>query len=235
MSSDRESTRSDGITSLRHTAEQSRDHSAPRGSAHRDPSTSVDPQQRPAQSAIDEPVIIASGNRDDQISAQPSRLSFASSGGHSAASNLYRSDIDRVPEPRSRPYLADTSGINQLPEEETGHVGARTFSAEEMVGLREEYNCFVDMIASSESVLHDAIISTERLKTALRRLNAAREGLPPSLKKLFGEPDTRAKGKAHELGNNRAHDAAAANAATEAQRAALDERHDDGPDAGADV
>ncbi|KIJ29110.1 hypothetical protein M422DRAFT_269534 [Sphaerobolus stellatus SS14] len=85
----------------------------------------------------------------------------------------------------------------------------------EVVVLRQEYSEFITLKDNAEIVLAEVMEATERLNTVFNRVRASMSRMPPRMKELFSVPSNQASGKTLEPGNNRAHDKAAAHAATQ--------------------
>ncbi|KIJ57157.1 hypothetical protein M422DRAFT_238745 [Sphaerobolus stellatus SS14] len=87
--------------------------------------------------------------------------------------------------------------------------------ASEVVVLCKEYSEFITLKDNAEVVLAEAMEATEWLNTVFSRVRASMNRMSPQMKELFLVPATQALGKTLESGNNRAHDRAAAQAATQ--------------------
>jgi hypothetical protein len=85
----------------------------------------------------------------------------------------------------------------------------------EVAVLRQEYSEFITLKDNAEIVLAEAMEATERLNTVFTRVRASMSRMSPRMKELFSVPSDQASGKMPEPGNNRAHDRAAAQAATQ--------------------
>ncbi|KIJ25429.1 hypothetical protein M422DRAFT_273604 [Sphaerobolus stellatus SS14] len=85
----------------------------------------------------------------------------------------------------------------------------------EVVVLRQEYSEFITLKDNAEIVLAEAMEATERLNTVFNRVRASMSRMSPRMKELFAVPSNQASGKTLEPSNNRAHDKAAAQAATQ--------------------
>ncbi|KIJ24842.1 hypothetical protein M422DRAFT_274284 [Sphaerobolus stellatus SS14] len=85
----------------------------------------------------------------------------------------------------------------------------------EVVVLRQEYSEFITLKDNAEIVLAEAMEATERLNTVFNRVRASMSRMSPRMKELFSVPSNQVSGKTLEPGNNRAHDKAAAQAATQ--------------------
>ncbi|KIJ41789.1 hypothetical protein M422DRAFT_255102 [Sphaerobolus stellatus SS14] len=85
----------------------------------------------------------------------------------------------------------------------------------EVVVLRQEYSEFITLKDNTEIVLAEALEATEWLNTVFNRVRASMSRMSPRMKELFSVPSNQASGKMLEPGNNRAHDKAAAQAATQ--------------------
>ncbi|KIJ30742.1 hypothetical protein M422DRAFT_267680 [Sphaerobolus stellatus SS14] len=95
----------------------------------------------------------------------------------------------------------------------------------EIVVLCQEYSEFITLKDNAEIVLAEAMEATERLNTVFNRVRASMSRMSLRMKELFSVPSNQASGKTLEPGNNRAHDKAAAQAATQriiAQTAMMD-------------
>ncbi|KIJ52179.1 hypothetical protein M422DRAFT_243782 [Sphaerobolus stellatus SS14] len=85
----------------------------------------------------------------------------------------------------------------------------------EVIVLRQEYSEFITLKDNAEIVLAEAMEAAERLNTVFNRVRASMSRMSPRMKELFSVPSNQASGKTLEPGNNRAHDKAAAQAATQ--------------------
>ncbi|KIJ29051.1 hypothetical protein M422DRAFT_269576, partial [Sphaerobolus stellatus SS14] len=85
----------------------------------------------------------------------------------------------------------------------------------EVVVLRQKYSEFITLKDNAEIVLAEAMEATERLNTVFNRVRASMSRMSPRMKELFSVPSNQASGKTLEPSNNRAHDKAAAQAATQ--------------------
>ncbi|KIJ43850.1 hypothetical protein M422DRAFT_252764 [Sphaerobolus stellatus SS14] len=97
--------------------------------------------------------------------------------------------------------------------------------ASEVVVIRQEYSEFITLKDNAEIVLAEAMEAIERLNTVFSQVRASMSRMSPRMKELFSVPSNQASGKTLEPGNNRAHDKAAAQAATQrivAQTAMMD-------------
>ncbi|KIJ46027.1 hypothetical protein M422DRAFT_250453 [Sphaerobolus stellatus SS14] len=95
----------------------------------------------------------------------------------------------------------------------------------EVVVLPQEYSEFIALKDNAEIVLAEAMEATERLNMVFNRVRASMSRMSLRMKELFSVPSNQASGKTLEPGNNRAHDKAAAQAATQriiAQTATID-------------
>ncbi|KIJ26426.1 hypothetical protein M422DRAFT_272471 [Sphaerobolus stellatus SS14] len=95
----------------------------------------------------------------------------------------------------------------------------------EVVVLRQEYSEFITLKDDAKIVLAEAMEAMERLNTVFSRVRASMSRMSPRMKELFAVPSNQVSGKTLEPGNNRAHDKAAAQAATQriiAQTATMD-------------
>ncbi|KIJ39959.1 hypothetical protein M422DRAFT_257277, partial [Sphaerobolus stellatus SS14] len=81
--------------------------------------------------------------------------------------------------------------------------------------FRQEYSDFITLKDNAEVVLAEAMEATERLNTVFSRVRASMNRMSPRMKELLIVPADQASGKTLEPGNNRAHDRAAAQAATQ--------------------
>ncbi|KIJ54266.1 hypothetical protein M422DRAFT_241514 [Sphaerobolus stellatus SS14] len=85
----------------------------------------------------------------------------------------------------------------------------------EVVVLRQEYSEFITLKDNAEIVLAEAMEATERLNTVFNRVRASMSRMFPRMKELFSVPSNQVSDKTLEPGNYRAHDKAAAQAATQ--------------------
>ncbi|KIJ43213.1 hypothetical protein M422DRAFT_253407 [Sphaerobolus stellatus SS14] len=85
----------------------------------------------------------------------------------------------------------------------------------EVIVLRQEYSEFITLKDNAEIVLAEAMEATERLNTVFNRVRASMSRMSPRMKELFSVPSNQESGKTLEPSNNRAHDKAAAQAATQ--------------------
>ncbi|KIJ56008.1 hypothetical protein M422DRAFT_239192 [Sphaerobolus stellatus SS14] len=95
----------------------------------------------------------------------------------------------------------------------------------EVIVLCQEYSEFITLKNNAEIVLAKAMEATERLNTVFNRVRASMSRMSPRMKELFSVPSNQASGKTLEPSNNRAHDKAAVQAATQciiAQTAMMD-------------
>ncbi|KIJ49765.1 hypothetical protein M422DRAFT_246125, partial [Sphaerobolus stellatus SS14] len=90
-----------------------------------------------------------------------------------------------------------------------------TIPASEVGILCQEYTEFINLKDNAEIVLSEAMEATEWLNTVFNRIRTSMNRMSPHMKELFIVPSKKLSGKTHEPGNNRAHDKAAAKAATE--------------------
>ncbi|KIJ53368.1 hypothetical protein M422DRAFT_242513 [Sphaerobolus stellatus SS14] len=85
----------------------------------------------------------------------------------------------------------------------------------EVVVLRQEYSEFITLKDNAEIVLAEAMEAMERLNMVFNRVRASMSRMSPRMKELFSVLSNQASGKTLEPGNNRSHDKAAAQAATQ--------------------
>ncbi|KIJ39226.1 hypothetical protein M422DRAFT_258119 [Sphaerobolus stellatus SS14] len=85
----------------------------------------------------------------------------------------------------------------------------------EVVVLRQEYSEFITLKDNAEIVLAEAMEATEQLNMVFNQVRASMSRMSPRMKELFAVPSNQVSGKTLEPGNNRAHDKAAAQAATQ--------------------
>ncbi|KIJ50567.1 hypothetical protein M422DRAFT_245185 [Sphaerobolus stellatus SS14] len=90
-----------------------------------------------------------------------------------------------------------------------------TIPASEVNILCQEYAEFINLKDNAEIVLSEAMEATEHLNTVFNRIRTSMNRMSPHMKELFVVPATKSSGKTIEPGNNRAHDKAAAKAASE--------------------
>ncbi|KIJ27724.1 hypothetical protein M422DRAFT_271086 [Sphaerobolus stellatus SS14] len=159
------------------------------------PSPSVDPQQSPRMLPSehpDEPHATAPSREQS-----PSRVGTAHRGSHTP--------------PRVASITA-TQGLSP-----TGGDTGEDFiiKASEVVVLCQEYSEFITLKDNAEIVLAEAMEATEQLNTVFSQVRASMNRMSPRMKELFLVPSNQASGKTCEPGNNRAHDQAAAQAATQ--------------------
>ncbi|KIJ32275.1 hypothetical protein M422DRAFT_265941 [Sphaerobolus stellatus SS14] len=108
-----------------------------------------------------------------------------------------------------------------------------TIPASEVTILHQEYTEFINLKDNAEIVLSEAMEATERLNTVFNHIRTSMNRMSPRMKEIFIGPSKKASGKMHEPGNNRAHDKAAAKAATErivAQTATMEPVPESGTD-----
>ncbi|KIJ29161.1 hypothetical protein M422DRAFT_269508, partial [Sphaerobolus stellatus SS14] len=99
------------------------------------------------------------------------------------------------------------------------------FKGSEVVVLWQEYSEFITLKDNAEIVPAEAKEATEWLNTVFSRVRASMSRMSPRMKELFSVPPNQVSGKMLEPSNNRAHDKAAAQAATQcviAQTAMID-------------
>ncbi|KIJ38536.1 hypothetical protein M422DRAFT_258911 [Sphaerobolus stellatus SS14] len=87
--------------------------------------------------------------------------------------------------------------------------------ASEVEIFQQEYSEFITLKDNAEVVLAEAMEATERLNTVFSRVRASMNRMSPRMKELLIVPADQVSGKTLEPGNNRAHDRAAAQAATQ--------------------
>ncbi|KIJ41810.1 hypothetical protein M422DRAFT_255127 [Sphaerobolus stellatus SS14] len=90
-----------------------------------------------------------------------------------------------------------------------------TISASEVNILHQEYTDFINLKDNAEIVLSEAMEATEWLNAVFNCIRTSMNRMSPYMKELFIVPVKKSSGKPCEPGNNRAHDKAAAKAATE--------------------
>ncbi|KIJ53777.1 hypothetical protein M422DRAFT_242031 [Sphaerobolus stellatus SS14] len=100
----------------------------------------------------------------------------------------------------------------QSPGDTKGHFLIR---ASEVEIVRQEYSEFITLKDNAEIDLAEAMEATEWLNTVFSRVRASMNRMSPRMRELFIVPADQASGKTLEPGNNRAHDRAAAQAATQ--------------------
>ncbi|KIJ31754.1 hypothetical protein M422DRAFT_266506, partial [Sphaerobolus stellatus SS14] len=177
------------------------------------PSPSVDPQQSPrmlTSAHPEDPHAAAHGSQTVPSREQlPSRVGTAQRGSHSPPRVASITATQGHYSPRGITHrsesLHDSGQVSP-----TGGDTVEDFivKACEAVVLRQEYSEFINLKDNAEIVLAEAMEATERLNM-----------------ELFSVPSNQASGKTLEPGNNRAHDKAAAQAATQriiAQTAMID-------------
>ncbi|KIJ42516.1 hypothetical protein M422DRAFT_254291, partial [Sphaerobolus stellatus SS14] len=81
--------------------------------------------------------------------------------------------------------------------------------------FRQEYSEFITLKDNAEIVLAETMEATEQLNTVFSRVRASMDRMSPRMKELLIVPANQVSGKTLEPGNNRAHDRAAAQAATQ--------------------
>ncbi|KIJ52583.1 hypothetical protein M422DRAFT_243368 [Sphaerobolus stellatus SS14] len=204
------------------------------GNLTNSPSTSVDPQQRPEVLAPEHPgepyaqaygaQTVPSWEQSPLRAAGPSRTatqglspsqlagvsgiaiqgSYSPQGmGLGSGSGQNLGDAPSEPE-RISPDPGDT--------EEEGYF---TIPASEVSLLWQEYAEFINLKENAEIVVSEAMEATERVNTVFTWIRTSMNRMSPHMKELFLVPYKNASGKTHEPRNNRAHDKAAAKAATE--------------------
>ncbi|KIJ47415.1 hypothetical protein M422DRAFT_248807 [Sphaerobolus stellatus SS14] len=194
------------------------------------PSSSVDPQQSPQMLPLEhpeDPHVTAHGSQTAPSREQsPNRGGTAHRGSHTPP---------RVASITATQGHYSPQGITHRSEScsDSGQVsptGGDTdeyfmVKASEVVVLRQEYSEFITLKDNAEIVLAEAMEATERLNTLFSRVRASMSRMFPRMKELFSVPSNQVSGKTLEPGNNRAHDKAAAQAATQciiAQTAMMD-------------
>ncbi|KIJ54129.1 hypothetical protein M422DRAFT_241385 [Sphaerobolus stellatus SS14] len=85
----------------------------------------------------------------------------------------------------------------------------------EVAVLQQEYSEFITLKDNAEIVLAEAMEAMERLNMVFNRVRASMSRMSLRMKELFSVPSNQTSGKTLEPGNNRAHDKAAAQAATQ--------------------
>ncbi|KIJ38042.1 hypothetical protein M422DRAFT_259442, partial [Sphaerobolus stellatus SS14] len=204
------------------------------------PSPSVDPQQSPRMLPSehpDDPHATAYGSqtapsreqspsrgvvrpRTDPQGLSPSRLAGASGTAHRGSHTPPRVASITATQGRYSPRvimhrseLRSDSGQVSLTRGDT--TEDFVIRGSEVVVLRQEYSEFITLKDNAEIVLAEAMEATERLNTVFNRVRASMSRMSPRMKELFSVPSNQTSGKTLEPGNNRAHDKAAAQAATQ--------------------
>ncbi|KIJ42208.1 hypothetical protein M422DRAFT_254602 [Sphaerobolus stellatus SS14] len=166
-------------------------------------SLSVDPQQSPGRLTSEhpeDPHATAYGSQTAPSREQsPVRVELCS---HTATQGLSPSRLAGVDPGRVSPTRGDTEEHFILP-------------TSEVVVLRQEYSEFITLKDNAEIVLAEAMEAMERLNTVFSRARASMNRMSPRMKELLLVPVSQASGKTFEPSNNRAHDRAAAQAATQ--------------------
>ncbi|KIJ29986.1 hypothetical protein M422DRAFT_268550 [Sphaerobolus stellatus SS14] len=175
------------------------------------PSTSVDPQQSPEVLAPEHP---------DELHAQPfPRLyqdTVAIASGTATQGSYSPRGMDQgsgswqnLGDAPSEPDHVSPDGGDTDEEESC------TIPASEVSILHQEYTDFINLKDNTEIVLSEAMEATERLNTVFNRIRTSMNRMSLCMKELFIVPVKKSSGKMRKCGNNRAHDKAAAKAATE--------------------
>ncbi|KIJ38533.1 hypothetical protein M422DRAFT_258902 [Sphaerobolus stellatus SS14] len=193
------------------------------------PSRSVDPQQSPrvlAPEHLDEPYAQAYGSQTAPSRVQsltrvavPSRTDTQGTAHQGSPSPPRVASITATQgrySPRGIEHgsesHSDPGRVSSTRGDTEGHF---LICASEVEIVRQEYSEFVTLKDNAEIVLAEAMEATERLNTVFSRVRASMNRMSPRMKELFIVPANQASGKTLEPGNNRAHDRAAAQAATQ--------------------
>ncbi|KIJ37252.1 hypothetical protein M422DRAFT_260189, partial [Sphaerobolus stellatus SS14] len=202
------------------------------------PSPSVDPQQSPQMLPSehpDDPHVTAYGSqtapsreqspsrggvrpRNAPQGLSPSRLARVSGTAHRGSHTLPRVASITATQGRCSPRGITHRSESRSDSEQVSPTRGDTM--EDFV-IRE----FITLKDNAEIVLAEAMEATERLNTVFNRVRASMSRMSPRMKELFSVPSNQVSGKTLELGNNRALDKAAAQAATQciiAQTAMID-------------
>ncbi|KIJ25167.1 hypothetical protein M422DRAFT_273908 [Sphaerobolus stellatus SS14] len=214
------------------------------------PSPSVDPQQSPRMLPSehpDDPHATAYGSQTapsrEQLPSRggvhprtapqglsPSQLAGASGTAHRGSHTPLRVTSITATQGRYSPRGITHRSESRSDSGQVSPTGGDTtedffIKGSEVVVLRQEYSEFITLKDNAEIVLAEAMEATEWLNTVFSRVRASMSRMSPRMKELFSVPSNQASGKTLEPGNNRAHDKAAAQAATQsiiAQTAMID-------------
>ncbi|KIJ53925.1 hypothetical protein M422DRAFT_241183 [Sphaerobolus stellatus SS14] len=190
------------------------------------PFPSVDPQQSPRllpSEQPEDPHATAHGSQTAPSREQsPSRVGMRP---RIATQGLSPSRLAGVSGTAHRGSHTPPRGITRRSEScsESGQVSPTggdmdedfIIKSSEVIVLRQEYSEFITLKDNTEIVLAEAMEATERLNTVFSRVRASMSRMSPRMKELFAVPSNQASGKTLEPSNNRAHDKAAAQAATQ--------------------
>ncbi|KIJ28664.1 hypothetical protein M422DRAFT_270065 [Sphaerobolus stellatus SS14] len=204
------------------------------------PSPSVDPQQSPRMLPSehpDDPHATAYGSQTAPSREQspsrgagrprtatqglsPSRLAGASGTAHRGSHTPPRVASITATQghysPRGITHRSESrSDSGQVSPTRGDTVEDFVIRGSEVVVLRQEYSEFITLKDNAEIVLAEAMEATERLNTVFNRVRSSMSRMSPRMKELFSVPSNQASGKTLEPSNNRAHDRAAAQAATQ--------------------
>ncbi|KIJ24099.1 hypothetical protein M422DRAFT_275192 [Sphaerobolus stellatus SS14] len=216
------------------------------GDLSNSPSPSVDPQQSPRMlpsEHLDDPHATAYGSQTAPSREQspsrgdvcphtalqglsPSRLAGASGTAHRGSHTP-----PRVASITATQGCYSPRGITHRSESRSnsGQVSPTGGDTMEDFVIRE----FITLKDNAEIVLAEAMEATERLNTVFNRVRASMSRMSLRMKELFSVPSNQASGKTLEPGNNRAHDKAATQAATQhiiAQTSMIDPAPSSGAD-----
>ncbi|KIJ43335.1 hypothetical protein M422DRAFT_253538, partial [Sphaerobolus stellatus SS14] len=210
------------------------------GDSSNSSSPSVDPQQSPRMLPLehpDDPHATAYGSQTAPSREQspsrggvrphtapqglsPSRLAGASGTAHRGSHTPLRVTSFTVIQGRDSPRGITHRSESRSDSGQVSPTGGDTvedffIKGSEVVVLCQEYSEFITLKDNAEIVLAEAMEATERLNTVFNRVRASMSRMSPRMKELFSVPSNQASGKTLEPGNNRAHDKAAAQAATQ--------------------
>ncbi|KIJ24633.1 hypothetical protein M422DRAFT_274535 [Sphaerobolus stellatus SS14] len=175
---------------------------------------------RTAPSRVQSPIRVDVCPRTATQGLSPSRLTGASGTAHRGSPSPPRVTSFTATQGRYSPR-----GIERRSESrsDSGRVSPTRGDTEEHFMIhaneveifRQEYSEFITLKDNAEIVLAEAMEATERLNTVFSRVRASINKMSPRMKELLIVPANQASGKTLEPGNNRAHDRAAAQAATQ--------------------
>ncbi|KIJ52782.1 hypothetical protein M422DRAFT_242697, partial [Sphaerobolus stellatus SS14] len=187
------------------------------------PFPSVDPQQSPSQTAPSReqsPSRVGVHPRTATQGLSPSQLAGSSGTAHQGSHTPPRVASITATQGRYSPRgiehrsesQSDSGRVSPTRGDTEGHFLIR---GSEVEVVRQEYSEFITLKDNAEIVLAEAMEATERLNTVFSRIRASMNRMTPRMKELFIVPADQVSGKTLEPGNNRAHDRAAAQAATQ--------------------
>ncbi|KIJ56289.1 hypothetical protein M422DRAFT_239517, partial [Sphaerobolus stellatus SS14] len=181
------------------------------------PSPSVDPQQSPREQSPSRGVVRP---HTDPQGLSPSRLAGASGTAHRGSHTPPRVASITATQgrysPRGITHRSEShSNSGQVSPTRGDTTEDFIIRGSEVVVLRQEYSEFITLKDNAEIVLAEAMEATERLNMVFNRVRASMSRMSPRMKELFSVPSNQTSGKTLEPSNNRAHDKAAAQAATQ--------------------